>query len=88
MSNVRIIPDPRAANALAAFFDQFERALPGFVPVYSEADLTEIGRDLVAQVGSTEWWDRLMRATDGKAAAIEFRDRMRVERSSHVDNRA
>lgn len=69
------------ADSMVAFFEQFEPALPGFVPVRSDDDRSTMSRDLV-EVGSKIWWDRIIKAStiDGHAAAIEFRDRMRKER--------
>jgi hypothetical protein len=84
MSNLRIVTDPRVIDGLAAFFGQFERALPGFVPVMSEDDYEAVAINLDPDRGSKEWWDRLMRAMDGKRAAAEFRERMRAERNLEV----
>lgn len=95
MSNVAPL-EPRVGNALVRLFEQFEPAYPGCVPIRSLADHVAITaadiRDALIErldqptPGSKLYWDRLMRAVDGKAAAIEFRDRMRAERAKYGDN--
>ena len=89
--SVYFISNQRTATAaLVAFFDQFEPA-EGWRPRLSAQDQRDIARELgrpramdVARAddehepGSTAWWDALMRRMDGRAAAKDFRDRMRV----------
>ncbi len=82
MTPDNFLPAPAGmTRRLAAFFDQFERASPGFVPIMSLADHAASVVDLEPEPGSKVWWDRQLRAAaiDGKAAAIEFRERMRAE---------
>jgi hypothetical protein len=93
LDNFRIVASRNTTLALAAFFGQFERAYPGFVPVMSEQDRRDADRDLgVAAVALGEAKDPwgasplagIRDPFDARAYAKEFAQRMRDERAGRA----
>src|ERR1700742_1886754 len=77
--NFRHVADPGIAADLLAFFDQFERASSRFIPIMSLRDHADAARDLVpalAQSPLVACGPCLVDPHDGKAAVLEFRERM------------